>query len=191
MALTDTFVKQVKHKGSVIGERYADGGGMYLRVKAAGKYWRLDYPDVNLPVRHFTNPEEITSEDIERGACECRDLWRLGRSVVQDLALVVEGAGVIVVREETGIAQIEGLSAWSKVVGRPLIPLSADKDNGYRSRFDLAHELGHLVLHRHIVRPTDRTRSAQPPRKAGSPVRRCFLTAGGELCSRGSHPSNT
>lgn len=43
MALTDTFVKQVKHKGSPIGERYADGGGMYLRVKAAGKYWRLDY----------------------------------------------------------------------------------------------------------------------------------------------------
>ena len=43
MALTDTFVKQVKHKGAEIGERYADGGGMYLRVKAAGKYWRLDY----------------------------------------------------------------------------------------------------------------------------------------------------
>lgn len=43
MPLTDTFVKQVKHKGAVIGERYADGGGMYLRVKAAGKYWRLDY----------------------------------------------------------------------------------------------------------------------------------------------------
>lgn len=43
MPLTDTFVKQVKHKGAVIGERYADGGGMYLRVKAAGKYWRMDY----------------------------------------------------------------------------------------------------------------------------------------------------
>lgn len=43
MGLTDTFVKQVKHKGAEIGERYADGGGMYLRVKAAGKYWRLDY----------------------------------------------------------------------------------------------------------------------------------------------------
>lgn len=43
MALTDTFVKQVKHKGSAVGERYADGGGMYLRVKASGKYWRLDY----------------------------------------------------------------------------------------------------------------------------------------------------
>ena len=43
MALTNTFVSQVKHKGAEIGERYADGGGMYLRVKAAGKYWRLDY----------------------------------------------------------------------------------------------------------------------------------------------------
>ena len=41
--LTDTFVRQVKHKGSEIGKRYADGGGVYLRVKSAGKYWRMDY----------------------------------------------------------------------------------------------------------------------------------------------------
>lgn len=118
----------------------------------------VDYPDLNLPKRSFLNPEEITSEDIEQAACECRDMWHLGRVAVQDLALAVEGAGIIVIREETGIAQIEGLSAWSEVLGRPLILLSADKDNGYRSRFDLAHELGRLVLHRHIQRTTDRER---------------------------------
>ena len=101
----------------------------------------VDYPDVNLPSRDYTEPEQITHEDIEKAACECRDLWRLGRSAIQDLALAVEGAGVILVREETGVAQIEGLSAWSEVLGRPLILLSADKDNGYRSRFDLAHEI--------------------------------------------------
>ena len=83
----------------------------------------VDYPDLNLPKRSFLNPEEITSEDIEQAACECRDMWRLGRVAVQDLALAVEGAGVILVREETGIAQIEGLSAWSEVLGRPLILL--------------------------------------------------------------------
>lgn len=49
MPLTDTFVRQVKHQGSEIGERYADGGGMYLRVKAAGKYWRLDYRIIGKP----------------------------------------------------------------------------------------------------------------------------------------------
>lgn len=43
MALTDTFVKQVKHSGREAGDKHADGGGLYLLVKAAGKYWRLDY----------------------------------------------------------------------------------------------------------------------------------------------------
>lgn len=118
----------------------------------------VDYPELNLPKRDFIDPEEITAEDIEQAASECRDMWRLGRVAVQDLALAVEGAGIILVREETGIAQIEGLSAWSEMLGRPLILLSADKDNGYRSRFDLAHELGHLILHRNILRTTDNDR---------------------------------
>ena len=43
MALTDTFVKQVKHTGSEAGNKHSDGGGMYLLVKAGGKYWRMDY----------------------------------------------------------------------------------------------------------------------------------------------------
>jgi Zn-dependent peptidase ImmA (M78 family)/DNA-binding XRE family transcriptional regulator len=128
----------------------------------------VDYPELNLPRRRFTNPEEITQEDIENAACECRDFWRLGRGAVQDLALAVEGAGVILIREETGIAQIEGLSAWSKPLGRPMILLSADKDNGYRSRFDLAHELGHIILHRHIERVTDQSRHKTLERQAHS-----------------------
>ncbi|WP_299791206.1 ImmA/IrrE family metallo-endopeptidase [Ramlibacter sp.] len=118
----------------------------------------VDYPDVLLPFREHRNPEEITAEEIERAACECRDMWGLGRTAVPDLALAVEGAGVILLREETGIAQIEGLSAWSGAMSRPFILLSADKDNGYRSRFDLAHELGHLILHKHITDPSDRDR---------------------------------
>jgi len=43
MALTDTFVKQVKPSGKAVGDKYADGAGMYLLVKPSGKYWRLDY----------------------------------------------------------------------------------------------------------------------------------------------------
>lgn len=42
MALTDTFVKQVKPLKPA-GDKYADGQGMYLLVNAAGKYWRMDY----------------------------------------------------------------------------------------------------------------------------------------------------
>jgi integrase len=43
MALTDTFIKQIKHTGKPTGDKYSDGDGMYLLVKAAGKYWRMDY----------------------------------------------------------------------------------------------------------------------------------------------------
>ena len=126
----------------------------------------VDFPEVNLPNRDFSDPEEITAGEIELAAVECRDIWRLGRAAIEDLALAIEGAGVVLVREETGIAQIEGLSAWSSSLGRPLVLLSADKDNGYRSRFDLAHELGHLILHRHIARPTDRERHKQLEKQA-------------------------
>ncbi len=43
MALTDTFVKTIKPTGKPTGDKYADGKGMYLYVKEAGKYWRMDY----------------------------------------------------------------------------------------------------------------------------------------------------
>ncbi len=43
MALTDTFVKQVKYSGKAAGDKYTDGDGMYLLVKASGRYWRMDY----------------------------------------------------------------------------------------------------------------------------------------------------
>lgn len=42
MALTDTFVRQIKHSGKPTGDKYTDGGAMYLLVKAGGKYWRMD-----------------------------------------------------------------------------------------------------------------------------------------------------
>lgn len=43
MALTDTFVKNTKTKGTATGEKHADGQGLYLHIKEAGKYWRMSY----------------------------------------------------------------------------------------------------------------------------------------------------
>jgi hypothetical protein len=42
MPLTDTFTKTSKHSGAPAGDKHTDGGGMYLLVKAGGKYWRMD-----------------------------------------------------------------------------------------------------------------------------------------------------
>jgi integrase len=43
MALTDTFVRQFKHSGKPSGDKRSDGGGLYLHVTGAGKYWRMAY----------------------------------------------------------------------------------------------------------------------------------------------------
>jgi integrase len=43
MALTDTFTRNTKHSGSTAGDKYSDGGGLYLHITRAGKYWRMNY----------------------------------------------------------------------------------------------------------------------------------------------------
>ncbi|WP_319240204.1 XRE family transcriptional regulator [uncultured Propionivibrio sp.] len=114
----------------------------------------VDYPDLDIPVKNYKKLSEITDTDIEDAAEECRERWGLKNGPIADVLLLLENAGVIVAREETGTPRIEGLSAWS-ANGRPIVLLCADKGNAYRSRFDAAHELGHLVLHRYIEDPAD------------------------------------
>lgn len=44
MALTDTFIKNsTKFSGKAGGDKYGDGGWLYLHVTASGKYWRMNY----------------------------------------------------------------------------------------------------------------------------------------------------
>jgi len=43
MALTDTFIKNTKHSGNPVGDKYADGGGLNLLISGTGKYWRYSY----------------------------------------------------------------------------------------------------------------------------------------------------
>lgn len=118
----------------------------------------VDLPDLCLPIRLFSNIDEISDSDIEDAALECRAKWGLGKSEIPDLALAAESNGIILIREETGIAQIEGLSAWSQEPERPFVLLSSDKENAFRSRFDLAHEIGHLILHKNVGNELDSER---------------------------------
>lgn len=114
----------------------------------------VDFPPVDVPRMNFAKASDITDVDIEEAAALCRARWGLKNGPVADVVLVLESAGVIIAREETGAPKIEGLSAWSSS-GRPFVLLCADKANAFRSRFDAAHELAHLVLHGAIPAPGD------------------------------------
>lgn len=111
----------------------------------------LDLPEANVPQIGASDFREIRDADIERMAIECRNAWGLGLGPISDLLLVMENAGVIVVKEKIDAGTMDGLSNWSDIDRRPYVFLATDKQTCARSRLDAAHELGHLVLHRALT----------------------------------------
>lgn len=70
---------------------------------------------------------------------------RLDLSQNQDLMYSLEMSGIYIAEKELG-AGIDAYSATTKD-GRSLIILGNQKKSAVRRNFDLAHELGHLLLH--------------------------------------------
>lgn len=109
-----------------------------------------NFPAVDLPA--FEPEDESTSryeeEHIERIAEEVREHFGLGLGPISNIVRLLETKGVIVCRLEMVGERVEAFSFWSGL--RPFVFLASDKSSGARARFDAAHELGHLVLHRWI-----------------------------------------
>ena len=109
------------------------------------------YFDANLSLPPLNVPSlpTRTSEDIERAAEWCRSEWDLGHDrPIASMVRTLENAGVVVT-SFAGAA--EKVDAFSRSPGRAVVVLNSDKDSTSRSRFDSAHELAHLVMHRGMV----------------------------------------
>lgn len=104
----------------------------------------VDLPQLSLPAVWFDADRDDVDE-IEAAAEALRDHWNLGRGPIRDLAEVLERHGVILVREHVECADMDAVSCW--IGGRAFILLSAEVTSGPRDKFNLAHELGHLVMH--------------------------------------------
>lgn len=115
-------------------------------VSVALQDW-VDWPGITVPSLGNGDYRKLTDADIEHFASECRRVWKLGSGPIDNVVLALENAGVICVREELGYDRMDGVSKWFATDGRPYVFLAADKANAVRSRFDAAHELGHLVMH--------------------------------------------
>ena len=111
----------------------------------------VDLPPVNVPsLSGVTDYREVRQGDIEAMANACRARWELGEGPITHVLLVLENAGVVVVKEEVGSVRLDGLSGWSALDGRPYVLIARDRDTCVRCRMEAAHELGHLVLHRGV-----------------------------------------
>jgi len=108
---------------------------------------RLDEA-LRLPVVDFPQISVESVDAIEEAAEACRVHWGLGLTgPITNMMRVVENAGAIV-GYFSGIS--ERVDALSMDRRRPLIIRSETKPAACRLRFDLAHECGHLVMHRGV-----------------------------------------
>lgn len=81
----------------------------------------------------------------ERAAERVRKEWGLPRGPVEDMIGVVEEHGVVCTRLFFSDDRVDAFSV--NFADHPVAVLATDKDKWDRSRFDAAHELGHLVMH--------------------------------------------
>lgn len=85
-----------------------------------------------------------TVDAIERAADNCRRHWALGMGPIADMNRLAEHLGVLITSFQSLSTEIDALSVASS---RPIIVRNEAKASVCRQRFDIGHELGHLVLH--------------------------------------------
>lgn len=106
----------------------------------------VDLPDVAVPSEDFDVSSDF--EAIEKAADALRENWKIGRGPIRDLSSIMELNGFILIHEKVNCIDMDAVSAWQ--FGRPYVLYSADVDSGPRTSFNLAHELGHMILHSSI-----------------------------------------
>ena len=99
------------------------------------------------PYKAVNFPDRIKVSDFdgaEEAANQLRKKWQLGNSPIPNLTQVAESNGVVVVDWNQHTKEFDGLSMW---YGQdvPVIVTKCDV-TADRKRFNLAHELGHLVM---------------------------------------------
>lgn len=95
---------------------------------------------IRLPLEDHGTPERV--------AQHFRTLLHLPSGPIKDLTAALEEAGIVIVSRPFGSSRTDGVSEW--VPGHlPIILMNGDESvGGDRYRWTLAHELGHLLMHK-------------------------------------------
>ncbi|MFM9846030.1 MAG: helix-turn-helix domain-containing protein [Hyphomicrobiaceae bacterium] len=101
---------------------------------------RLDLPRVNVP--------DLSQATPDGAAAALRAHWGLGELPIKNIIYLFEAHGIRIFSLGEMAEEIDAFSLWRNDL--PFIFLNTAK-SGERGRYDAAHELGHLVLHRRFT----------------------------------------
>lgn len=102
------------------------------------------FPAANVPTIPVSGLDAGIAE-IEQAAARIRSLWDIPPEPLANVVGLLEAHGVAVIRLPLGNTDVDAFSL--PFADHSVVVLSTDKNDRARSRFDCAHELGHLVLH--------------------------------------------
>jgi Zn-dependent peptidase ImmA (M78 family)/DNA-binding XRE family transcriptional regulator len=137
---------------------------------------RYDCPPVNIPNFSYADNPEQASDMI-------RAQWGLGQQPIGNMVTLLESHGVFVFAAET--ENDLDFDAFSYISDhKPFVCLGTRK-TPERDRFDLAHELGHLVLHQEDSSPAGRNKEQEANAFASA----LLMPKGDTLAQTPSNPS--
>ncbi|MGW4217368.1 helix-turn-helix domain-containing protein [Streptomyces bacillaris] len=113
--------------------------------------WRLvttvehyvELPAVSLP--RLALPSEPTRADVAAVAREAREAMGVATGPVPHMTRLLEAHGAVVMELPPMSERVDAFSHWYG--SRPLVFRNPAKNDRPRSRFDAAHEAGHLIMH--------------------------------------------
>lgn len=94
-------------------------------------------------------PNISSNDDIEDAALRLRECWGLGLKPIDNLVYIAESNGLVVSDFESTTGDVDAYShkIETEKSNTFLIGYSRNKNTAARVHFDLAHELGHILLH--------------------------------------------
>jgi len=101
-----------------------------VEVNAVNGFPRMELDD-------YDTPQQI--------AQLARQTWQLPLGPIQSMIAVIESAGGVVVPSDFGTDKLDAIS--QRPAGQPPFFLVSATAPGDRLRFNLAHELGHIIMH--------------------------------------------
>lgn len=109
----------------------------------------VNFPAVNLPTLIEKDIHDITEDDIIQKANELRNVWGINSvSPIKNLIGHAEKNGIIIAEANMADSTLDAVSRW--IVDRPFIILTDNNESSVRRRFNVAHEIGHVLLHNSI-----------------------------------------
>lgn len=111
---------------------------------AIGLERNVEFPPVDIPLVPV-DANDAMDDAPEQAARHLRKAWGVGHGPIKNVVRELENHGIVVVFSPLQAATVDAYSFYTQL--RPIVVLNPIRKDYYRQRFDVAHELGHLVMH--------------------------------------------